>query len=138
VFSGPYAGVSTAILLFTKGGKTNDVFFFDVQADGRTLDDKRDKIGDADDWQDLDVLRKVWRKWNGGAGRKHFEDRTASAFFISRAAIEENAFDLSINRYREVVHEEEEYDPPKIILGRLKELEALIASDIEELEAMLG
>lgn len=134
----PYAGVSTAILLFTKGGKTNDVFFFDVQADGKTLDDKRDKIGATDDWQDLDVLREVWPKWNGGAGKKQFKNRTRQAFFVPKSELEENDFDLSINRYKEVVHEEEEYDPPKVILGRLKQLEAEIASDLEELESMLG
>ncbi len=133
----PYAGVSTAILLFTKGGQTNDVFFFDVQADGKTLDDKRDKIGADDDWQDLDVLRKAWPKWNGGVGKKHFKDRTANAFFVPKSEIEENAFDLSINRYKEIVHEEEQYDSPKVILGRLKKLEAEIAADLEELETML-
>ncbi len=134
----PYAGVSTAIVLFTKGGQTDNVFFFDVQADGKTLDDKRDKVGADDDWQDLDVLRKAWPKWKGGAGKKHFKDRTANAFFVPKSEIEENAFDLSINRYKEIIHEEEQYDSPKVILGRLKELEADIASDLEELEAMLG
>ncbi len=134
----PYAGVSTAILLFTKGGSTDNVFFFDVQADGRTLDDKRDKIGADDDWQDLDVLRKAWPKWNGGKGKKHFKDRTANAFFVPKKEIEDNAFDLSINRYKEIVHEEVKYDPPKVIIGRLKKLEKEIAKDLKELEAMIG
>ena len=134
----PYAGVSTAILLFTKAGETNDVFYFDVQADGRTLDDKRDKIGAEDDYQDLDLLRKEWPKWNFGAGKKHFKDRKAKAFFVPKSEIAENGYDLSINRYKEIVHEEEKYDSPKVIIGRLKELEAEIASDLEDLEAMLG
>ena len=133
----PYAGVSTAILLFTKGGQTDNVFFFDVQADGKTLDDKRDKIGADDNWQDLDVLRQAWPKWNGGAGKKHFKDRKANAFFVPKSEIKENAYDLSINRYKEIVHEEEQYDSPKVILARLKKLEAEIASDLKELEAML-
>jgi type I restriction enzyme M protein len=146
----PYAGVSTAILLFTKGGQTDNVFFFDVQADGKTLDDKRDKIGADDDWQDLDVLREAWPKWlaqssklprrrgKEGRGEGAFSDRTQKAFFVPRSAIEENAFDLSINRYKEIVHQAEQYDSPKVILGRLKKLEAEIASDLKELEAMLG
>lgn len=134
----PYAGVSTAILLFTKGGQTDNVFFFDVQADGRTLDDKRDKIGADDDWQDLDVLRKLWPKWKGGRGKKHFRDRTANAFFVPKSDLEENGYDLSINRYREIVHKEVEYDPPKVIIGRLKKLEKEIASDLKDLEAMIG
>ena len=134
----PYAGVSTAILLFTKGGQTDNVFFFDVQADGKTLDDKRDKIGADDDWLDLDVLREAWPKWNGGAGKKQFKDRTAKAFFVPKSAIEENDFDLSINRYKEIVHEEGQFDSPMVILGRLKKLEAEIAADLIELEALLG
>lgn len=134
----PYAGVSTAILFFTKGGETNDVFFFDVQADGKTLDDRRDKIGAEDDWQDLDLLRKEWPKWNGGAGKKHFKDRKAKAFFVPKSEIADNGYDLSINRYKEIVHEEEKYDAPKVIIERLKKLEAEIAVDLEELEAMLG
>jgi type I restriction enzyme M protein len=134
----PYAGVSTAILFFTKGGETNDVFFFDVQADGKTLDDKRDKIGAEDDWQDLDLLRKEWPKWNGGTGKRYFEDRKSKAFFVPKSEIAANGYDLSINRYKEIVHEEEQYDSPKVIIGRLKKLEAEIASDLEELEAMLG
>jgi type I restriction enzyme M protein len=87
----------------------------------------------------LDLLRKEWPKWNGGAGKKHFKDRKAKAFFVPKSEIAENGYDLSINRYKENRHDEEEtYDSPKIILGRLKELEAEIAADLEELEAMLG
>jgi type I restriction enzyme M protein len=97
----PYAGVSTAILFFTKGGKTNDVFFFDVQADGKTLDDKRDKIGAADDWQDLDVLREAWPKWNGGAGKKHFKDRTGQAFIVPKSELGVTAIPpLRVSRFR--------------------------------------
>ena len=78
----------------------------------------------------------------GGEGPKRseraFTDRTANAFFVPKSEIEENAFDLSINRYKEIVHEEEQYDSPKVILGRLKKLESEIASDLNDLEAMLN
>ena len=67
-----------------------------------------------------------------------FADRTANAFFVPKSEIEENAFDLSINRYKEIVHKEEQYDSPKVIIGRLKKLEAEIANDLAELERMLG
>ncbi len=134
----PYAGVSTAILIFTKGGKTSDVLFYDVQADGFTLDDKRDKIGPEDDFQDVDDVVKQWAKWNGGKGKRHFKDRTAKSFFVPKKDIKDNKYDLSINRYKEIVHEEVKYDPPKKILKRLKKMEAEIAKDLEELEAMLG
>jgi type I restriction enzyme M protein len=110
----------------------------DLQADGKTLDDKRDKIGAEDDWQDLDVLREAWPRWNGGAGEEHFTDRTAIAFCVPKSEIEANGFDLSINRYKQMVHQEEKYDSPRVIIGRLRKLEAEIASDLEKLEEMLG
>lgn len=134
----PYAGVSTAVLLFTKGGKTTDVWFYNVQADGFTLDDKRDKIGDEEDFQDVDDVPQQWAKWDGGKGKKHFSDRTGKTFFVPKKEIADNDYDLSLNRYKEVVHEEVKYDPPKTILKRLKKLESEIAKDLEELEAMLG
>ena len=126
----PYAGVSTAILIFTKGGRTTDVWFYDVEADGFSLDDKREPV-DADDLSDV---RKRWKKRKP----KRDTDRTDKAFFVPKAEIEKNKYDLSINRYKEIVHEEVEYDPPKTILKRLKKMEAEIAKDLEELEAMLG
>ena len=134
----PYAGVSTAILFFTRGGKTTDVWFYNVEADGFTLDDKRDKIGDDEDFQDVDDVSVQWAKWNGRNGKKDFADRTAKAFFVAKKEIADNAYDLSLNRYKEIVHKAVEYDPPKTILKRLKKLEAEIAQDLEELESMLG
>ena len=71
-------------------------------------------------------------------GERPFSDRAANAFFVPKAEIAENGYDLSINRYKEIVHEEVEYDPPKVILKRLRKLESEIANDLDELEAMLG
>ncbi len=126
----PYAGVNTAILIFTKGGQTTDVWFYDVQADGFSLDDKRDPVTE----NDLPDVRARWAKRNP----KKDTDRKGKAFFVPKAEIAENKYDLSLNRYKEVVHEEVTYDLPKKILARLKKLEAEIASDLHELEAMLG
>ena len=126
----PYAGVFTAILVFTKGGRTDNVFFYDVQAGGYSLDDKRDKI-DADDLPD--VLKR-WRKRDPTTDT----DKTAKAFFVSTADIHANKYELSVNRYREVVYEEEECDPPQEILDCMKTLHADIAKDMAELEDMLG
>lgn len=126
----PYAGVSTAILFFTKDGRTTDVWFYDVAADGYSLDDKRDPIPE----NDLPDVRKRWSQRNP----KKDTDRTAKAFFVPKSEIAENGYDLSINRYKEIVHEEVQYDPPQVILERLKKLEAEIAQDLDELEAMLG
>jgi type I restriction enzyme M protein len=129
----PYAGVSTAVLLFTKGGRTEHVWFYDVQADGYTLDDKRTKIGPEDDFQDVSDMPIRWTKRNPNTNT----DRSDKAFFVPKKDIVEQDYDLSLNRYKEVVHEEVRYDPPKTILRNLKKLEKEIASDLDELEAML-
>lgn len=125
----PYAGVSTAILVFSKGGKTKDVFFYDVQADGFSLDDKRDPVKENDL---LDALAR-WRKRSA----KKDVDRTAKHFVVPRKEIEEKEFELSINRYKEVKHEEVRYEPPKEIIKRLKGLEVEIAKNLAELEEMI-
>jgi type I restriction enzyme M protein len=125
----PYAGVSTAILVFTRGGQTTDVFFYDVQADGYSLDDKRDKI-------DQDDLPGLIERWKDRDPKKD-TDRKAKAFFVPAQEIRDQKYDLSINRYKEIEYEEVHYDPPKVILARLRELEDEIRKDLDELEGML-
>ena len=126
----PYAGVSTAILIFTKGSETKDVWFYKVENDGYTLDDKRTPIRA----NDLPDLVERWHKRNP----KKDNDRTKKYFFVPRKEIEENKLDLSFSRYAEVSYEEKEYDPPKEILGKLRSLENEIMQDLDELEGMLG
>ena len=109
----PHAAISTAILLFTRGGRSEDIFFFDVQADGRTLDDKREKIAPDNSWQDLDVLREAWTKWNHGQRSGWFQSRTEQAFCVSAAEIAANGFDLSVARYKEIICVEPQLDPPE-------------------------
>jgi type I restriction enzyme M protein len=125
----PYAGVSTAILVFTKGGKTDHVFFYDVEADGYSLDDKRDPVTE----NDLPDALARWQKRNA----KKDTDRTAKHFMVPVKDIEDKGFDLSINRYKEAKHEEVKYEPPKKIIAKLRALEAEISKDLSELEAML-
>ena len=129
----PYAGVSAAILLFTKtnSGGTDDVWFYDMQADGYSLDDKRTPQPEKSDL--ADILTR-WQK--GNAEKKRV--RTDQSFLVPKAEIADNNYDLSINRYKEVEYEAVEYDPPKVILERLAELEAEIAKGREELQGMLG
>lgn len=129
----PYAGVSTAILVFTKGGETDHVWFYDVEADGFSLDDKRQKI-EANDLPDLVSQFKARDK---AIADTDDNDRTAKCFWVGRDKIKGNKYDLSLNRYKEIVYEAEEYDPPKAILARLKVLEVDIQKDLEELEGML-
>ncbi len=126
----PYAGVSTAVLLFTKGGRTKDVWFYKVENDGYSLDDKRDPIPGSD----LPDLVKQWRK----RSVKKMQDRTAKCFYVPKADIAANKHDLSINRYREIAYEEVTHDPPDHILRTLRWTEAEIMVELQELEAMLG
>lgn len=125
----PYAGVSTGILVFTKGGRTDDVFFYDVEEDGFSLDDKRDPIED----NDLPSCLEAWKKRD----QKRDTDRTQKAFFVAAEDIRQSNYDLSLSRYKERVYEEEDYDPPAEILARMKKLNNAISSDLKELEEML-
>jgi type I restriction enzyme M protein len=125
----PYAGASTAILVFTKGGMTDYVFFYDVDADGFSLDDKRDRVSE----NDLPDALACWKKRNAIADT----DRTAKHFMVPIKEIEDRNFDLSINLYKEAKHQDAEYDPPKEIIARLRALEAEISKDLTDLEAML-
>lgn len=125
----PYAGVSTAILVFTRGGKTDHVFFYDVGADGFSLDDKRDPVSEND-------LPDALERWRRRSAKKD-TNRTAKHFMVPVADIEAKDFDLSINRYKEAKHEAATYEPPKNIIAKLRKLEAEIAKELSELEAML-
>ena len=125
----PYAGVSTAIIVFTKGGVTDEVFFYDVGADGFSLDDKRDVVAEND-------LVDALVRWEGRDGKKD-RDRTAKHFVVPVKEIEEKGWDLSINRYKETRHEAVEHEAPRVILGRLRALEAEISRELGELEGLL-
>lgn len=125
----PYAGVSTAIIVFCKGGKTDYVFFYDVGSDGFSLDDKRDPIGA----NDLPGALEHWRRRDP----KRDTDRTAKHFMVPVKEIEAKAFDLSINRYKVTNHEELKYDPPAKIIARLRKIEGEIARELSALEHML-
>ena len=128
----PYAGVSTAILLFTKtnSGGTDDVWFYDMQADGYSLDDKRTPQPEKSDL--ADILAR-WR--NRAAERKRA--RTDQSFLVPKAEITSNEYDLSINRYKEICYKTPHYDPPKVILRRLAVIEEELENRRAELERLL-
>jgi type I restriction enzyme M protein len=130
----PYAGVSTAIIIFAKDGKTENVFFYDVQSDGFTLDDKRTKIGDGKG--DIPDVQAKYLQWCEGQG--DFSDRTAKAFEVSADDIRAQSFDLSINRYKQQVHVKQQHATPKDILLALQELEASIQNELDSLQELLG
>lgn len=127
----PYAGVSTAVLIFTRtdSGGTENVWFYDMQADGFSLDDKRNEVSQNDI---PDVLAK-WKERDSGQD----SDRTAKAFFVPVEEIRGESYDLSINRYKEKVHEEVAHEDPKAILDRLIGLECEIMDDLKALRRML-
>jgi type I restriction enzyme M protein len=128
----PYAGVSTAIVVFTRGGRTDNIFFFDVHADGYSLDDKREPVTE----NDLPTALETWRRWQE-RGEWGGWDRSGQAFFVPAAEVRGNAYDLSLGRYHEPEYQEEQHEPPKVILERMKKLEEVIRRDIVELEEML-
>ena len=146
----PYAGVSTAILLFqrTDSGGTDGVWFYDLRADGFSLDDKRnflvpeDRIGP---WAELteeeasrNDLPDALARWRKREGAERDNPRTARSFVVPKDEIAAAGYDLSLNRYREIEHDAVEHEPPAEILSRLREMERDISEGLEELERMLG
>ena len=136
----PYAGVSTSILVFTKtnSGGTDSVWFYDLQADGFSLDDKRMPLvaEGAAITHELDNIPDILARWDNMAAESE-RSKFDQSFMVDKADIVANGYDLSINRYKETVHQEEVYDSPKEILTRLMALEDEIQDELKELEGML-
>jgi len=147
----PYAGVSTAILLFTKtnSGGTDNVWFYDVTADGMSLDDKRtpllppeklgpvpaEKLSAADHAKNN--LPDILTRWTGRDTTEKDRPKTAQSFVVPKSEIVDQNYDLSLNRYKEVVHEEIEHRPPADILADLTKLEAEIQQEMAELKGLI-
>lgn len=131
----PYAGVSTAVIVFAKGGKTDSVFFYDVQSDGFTLDDKRTQIGDGKG-DLLDVVRK-YQRWCSRAAEIEFKSRTEKAFSISIDDIRALHYDLSINRYKVAPTVTDVHVQPREVLDRLIALEKEILAEAQSLKDLL-
>jgi type I restriction enzyme M protein len=128
----PYAGVSTAILFFTKtdSGGTNDVWFYDVRADGFSLDDKRKPV-EANDLSD------VLSRWTSRTSTERKRTRTEQSFNVPKADIVAEGYDLSLNRYKDAVHDVTKHRPPLEIIADIELLEVEIADDLADLKAML-
>ncbi|HBL31776.1 MAG TPA: DNA methyltransferase [Acidobacteria bacterium] len=147
----PYAGVSTAILLFTKtnSGGTDHVWFYDCTADGWSLDDKRtpllseDKLGPVPEAKltatdhAKNNLPDILTRWRERDGKDRKRPRTAQSFCIPKADLVAQGYDLSLNRYKEVVHEEVQHRSPQEILAELAKLEVEIQKGMKELGGML-
>lgn len=146
----PYAGVSTAILLFTKTNRaeTDQVWFFDMKADGYSLDDKRNPLLDEElieksFAQPSEAMKEVEGKfdiaqilhdWNHGELNEVGTDRTTNSFLVPKEDIVENGYDLSINRYKEIIYEKIEYEKPEVLLQQISELDKKRQEAMEELK----
>lgn len=127
----PYAGVSTAVLIFTKtgAGGTENVWFYDMQADGYSLDDKRNEVTE----NDIPDIINRFHNLEQESSRK----RTEKSFLVPKQEIIDNDYDLSINKYKEIEYIPEEYPPTSELLAELKAMEEEINQGLAELEEML-
>jgi type I restriction enzyme M protein len=128
----PYAGVSTAILFFTKtdSGGTDDVWFYDVRSDGFSLDDKRNPVETND-------LPDVLNRWGSRASTERDRVRTEQSFTVPKAEIAAQAYDLSLTRYKEIIRDEAEHRAPLEIITDIETLQGEIANELAELKALL-
>jgi type I restriction enzyme M protein len=128
----PYAGVSTAILFFTKTGDggTNNVWFYDMKADGLSLDDKRQEIAENDI---ADIIAR-WKNRDNETERL----RTEQSFVVPLKEIQDNNYDLSINRYKEVIHQEKVYQKPEALIIKIAELDKERCVLMQELQDLLS
>lgn len=128
----PYAGVSTAVLLFTRtdSGGTDQVWFYDMQADGLSLDDKRQPVAQND-------IPDVLNRWHNLAAEKK-RTRTEKSFFVPVEEILGNNYDLSINRYKEVQYLQKTYASPAEIIGKVQQLDRERGVLMAELESLLA
>ena len=127
----PYAGVSTGILIFTKTGHggTDKVWFYDMKADGYSLDDKRSPVKE----NDIPDIIERFNHLDKELGRK----RTEQSFLVDMKEIIDNDYDLSINKYKEVIYEKVEYPPTNEMLADIEKLNKEIDKNLEELKALL-
>ena len=128
----PYAGVSTAVLVFTKTGadSTDQVWFYDMHADGFTLDDKRSEIAE----NDIPDIIERFRHLDAEEGRA----RTDQSFMVPKQEIVANGYDLSINKYKKTEYVPVEYPPTAEIMARIREIETQIGQEMDALEELLG
>jgi type I restriction enzyme M protein len=133
----PYAGVSTAVVVFTKtnNGGTDNVWFYDMQADGYSLDDKRSPITDNDI---ADIVQRFKQRAQDNKNGEHSRNRTEQSFLVPFDEIKDNDWDLSINRYKEIVYEEVEYAAPAEIIAEIEKLDGERSEALRVLKGLLG
>jgi len=146
----PYAGVSTAVMVFTKGGETDKVWFYDMDADGFSLDDKRNRIKENDIPDIIDSWNRRYSIKGSTSDEKSVKDHLSKTsnlkpptsnkpkwLWVDKKEIVANKHDLSISRYKPIEYEEVEYEDPKVIMDRILKLEEEIAKDIKDIRGMV-
>lgn len=128
----PYAGVSTAVLVFvkTEAGGTENVWFYDMKADGFSLDDKRSEIAE----NDIPDIIARFHNLDGETNR----ERTEQSFFVPKQEIVDNDYDLSINKYKKTEYVAVEYPPTSEIMVEIEDLNKVIETELSELKKMLN
>lgn len=127
----PYAGVSTAVLVFQKGGTTDNVWFYDMEADGFSLDDKRQKTAEND-------IPEIIEQWHTRRPeRSEGSDLKGKCFLVPADEIRANKYDLSISRYKQIEHKEIKYEKPDVIIKNVMALEREIAKDVNEIQGLI-
>lgn len=127
----PYAGVSTAVLIFTKTttGGTDKVWFYDMTADGYSLDARRTPVNNND-------IPDIISRFNN-LEKENERDRTEKSFFVTKDEIVNNDYDLSISKYKKIISESPKYENPKVILNQIIDLEREFENQLKELEELL-
>jgi type I restriction enzyme M protein len=129
----PYAWVSTAILIFTKWDETNKVWFYDLEADGFSLDDKRNKI----DQSDIPDCKTKYKEIVLGRKIDAIPEKNDKWFFVDKKEIVDNKYDLSISKYKKIEYTPVVYEKPEVLIADIRKLEKEIKEGIDELEKMI-
>lgn len=142
----PYAGVSTAVLIFTKtnSGGTDKVWFYDMKADGYSLDDKRNQLTpdafETDDWDEIEHennnIPDILNRWDN-LDIEEERDRKSQSFIVDKNEIEEEGYDLSLNRYKEVEYDAVKYESPSKIIDQIEKLDNEISTGIKNLKELI-
>jgi type I restriction enzyme M protein len=133
-FFKPYTGVATAVLVFTKGGETENVWFYNMKSDGFSLDDKRMPLTKNDNSRDFGDLHFVVKEFHKKSKSK---DRSSDHFVVSKQEIEENGFDFSFNKYHKPLYNEIKFDSPRLILDKIDEIENEIIGGLNDLKRFI-
>ncbi len=130
----PYAGVATAILIFTKGGETENVWFYEMKSDGRSLDDKRHELRNSNGERDFGDIHEIITEFKK---KKKNKERTLRHFQVSKKEIINNKYDLSVGKYKEEVYLEVNYDDPNDIIEKIQKIESSISIGLNELKEII-